>query len=148
MIARLSDSVAPEVQTISRGSASERAVTTFTGIENIFATSIDDDITGTAGANTILGRDGDDRINGGSGDDNLQGGLGRDLITGGRGNDRIDGGSDPNDYAYYSGTQSQYAISTSGGVTTVAWIGPGDGDGTDTLASIEFLSFDDGCLYL
>tara|TARA_R110002020_G_scaffold18929_2_gene65327 strand:+ start:3500 stop:6118 length:2619 start_codon:yes stop_codon:yes gene_type:complete len=119
-------------------------VTTFTGIENIFATSLDDDITGTSGNNTIVGRDGADKIHGGSGDDKIQGDLGRDLITGGRGNDVIDGGSDPNDYAFFSGNRSQYDISTSGGVTTVAWIGPGAGDGTDTLTNIEFLSFDDG----
>lgn len=124
-------------------------VTTFTGIENIFATSEDDDITGTAGNNTIVGRSGADWINGGSGDDNIKGDLGRDLITGGRGNDRIDGGSDPNDYAFYSGNQNQYNISTSaGGVTTVEWIGPGSGDGTDTLTNIEFLGFDDGFLHI
>ena len=124
-------------------------VTTFTGIENIFATSEDDDITGTSGNNTIVGRAGADRIHGGSGDDIIQGDLGRDLLTGGRGNDRIDGGSDPNDYAFFSGNQNQYNISTSaGGVTTVAWIGPGAGDGTDTLTNIEFLGFDDGFFYL
>ncbi|WP_197078296.1 M10 family metallopeptidase C-terminal domain-containing protein [Hoeflea sp. IMCC20628] len=124
-------------------------VTTFTGIENIFATSEDDDITGTAGNNTIVGRSGADRINGGSGNDIIQGGLGRDLLTGGRGNDTIDGGSDPNDYAFFSGNQSQYNISTSaGGVTTVEWIGPGNGDGTDTLTNIEFLGFDDGFYYV
>ena len=124
-------------------------VTTFTGIENIFATSLDDDITGTSGNNTIVGRAGADKINGGSGDDIIQGGLGRDLLTGGRGNDTIDGGSDPNDYAFFSGNQNQYNISTSaGGVTTVEWIGPGSGDGTDTLTNIEFLGFDDGFFYV
>ena len=123
-------------------------VTTFTGIENIFATSDDDDITGTAGNNTIIGRGGADTINGGSGDDVIQGDLGRDLLTGGRGNDTIDGGSDPNDYAFFSGNQSQYNISTIDGVTTVEWIGPGAGDGTDTLTNIEFLGFDDGFFYL
>ena len=123
-------------------------VTTFTGIENIFASSLNDDITGTAGNNTILGRDGADRINGGSGDDNIQGGLGRDLITGGRGNDRIDGGSDPNDYAIFNGNRNEFDISTTDGVTTVAFIGPGDGDGTDTLTNIEFLRFDDGFFFL
>ncbi|AKI02656.1 putative calcium-binding protein [Hoeflea sp. IMCC20628] len=128
-----------------------RALTsdTFTGIENIFATSDNDDITGTAGNNTIVGRSGADRINGGSGDDIIQGGLGRDLLTGGRGNDRIDGGSDTNDYAFFSGNQDQYNISTTaGGVTTVEWIGPGSGDGTDTLTGIEFLGFDDGFFYV
>ena len=123
-------------------------VTTFTGIENIFASSLNDDITGTAGNNTILGRDGADRINGGSGDDNIEGGLGRDLITGGRGNDRIDGGSDPNDYAIFAGNRSEFDISTTDGVTTVAFIGSGDGDGTDTLTNIEFLRFDDGFFFL
>ena len=123
-------------------------VTTFTGIENIFATSEDDDITGTSGNNTIVGRSGADKIHGGSGDDIIQGDLGRDLLTGGRGNDRIDGGSDPNDYAFFSGNQDQYTISTTGGVTTVEWIGPGAGDGTDTLTNIEFLGFDDGFFYV
>ncbi|AKI00716.1 putative calcium-binding protein [Hoeflea sp. IMCC20628] len=123
-------------------------VTTFTGIENIFATSDDDDITGNSGPNTILGRAGSDTINGGSGDDIIQGGLGRDLLTGGRGNDTIDGGTDPNDYAFFSGNQSDFNITTVGDVTTVEWIGAGSGDGTDTLTNIEFLGFDDGFYYL
>ena len=123
-------------------------VTTFTGFENIFATSLDDDITGTAGNNTLVGRAGDDRIHGGSGDDKIQGDDGDDILTGGRGNDVINGGAG-NDRAIFSGNQDQYDISTSGGgVTTVAWIGPGSGDGTDTLTNVEVLSFDDGLFFV
>jgi predicted extracellular nuclease/2',3'-cyclic-nucleotide 2'-phosphodiesterase (5'-nucleotidase family) len=54
----------------------------------------DNDLVGTANADTIDGKGGEDRIDGLAGDDTLLGGAGDDLIEGGEGNDHIDGGAD------------------------------------------------------
>ena len=64
----------------------------FSGIENIIATSGNDLIYGGGGNNSIWGGAGDDRINGANGDDTLYGGAGDDLIDVANGNDTADGG--------------------------------------------------------
>ena len=122
-------------------------VTTFTGVESLLGTSYDDDMTGTSGTNILDGRSGDDTLSSGAGDDTVRGGLGNDHLTGGSGNDTIDGGGDT-DYAYFDGVRADYSVVKSGSTTTVSWIGPGAGDGTDTLTNIEFLGFDDGFFYV
>ncbi len=80
---------------------------------------------------------------GGSSDADILVGDGSDnLFVGGAGDDIIDG-SDGIDTAQYSGNQRSYTLSLSEGGTTLV-DRRADGNGTDTLANIEFLSFDDG----
>jgi hypothetical protein len=77
------------------------------------------------------------RINGTNGDDLLYGALADDQFYPFAGNDTIDGGSGTNT-VILSGNRSQYALSTSGAITTVT--GP---DGIKTLQRIQFLQFAD-----
>ncbi|WP_263405631.1 calcium-binding protein [Chitinimonas arctica] len=55
-----------------------------------------DTIYGLGGNDTLSGDDGDDRLNGGDGDDNLRGGNGNDQLFGEAGNDLLDGGGGDN----------------------------------------------------
>lgn len=74
-------------------------------------------------------------------DDTITGNAADNVLTGGAGNDVLDGGPGI-DTAVYSGPAAAYAISTGGGVTTVADGVPGR-DGTDTLVNMERLAFAD-----
>ena len=85
-------------------------------------------LTGTAGADTLTG---------GGSRDSLSGGAGNDLLRGGGDNDTLDGGGGF-DAALYSGARRQYTANS----TTVS----GNGEGTDTLTSIEEARFVDGVL--
>jgi len=81
-----------------------------------------------------------DEIVGSRGNDIINGFSGNDYLSGRDGNDAIDGGTDV-DIAIYSGTVSQYQITT-GNQTTVVDKTTGR-DGTDTLTNIERLQFTD-----
>ncbi|WGM32290.1 DUF4214 domain-containing protein [Brevundimonas sp. NIBR11] len=74
---------------------------------------------------------------GDAGNDTLIGGDAADTLTGGAGNDTLNGG-DGVDAATYSGARRQYTANS----TTVS----GNGEGTDTLTSVENLTFIDGTL--
>lgn len=82
----------------------------------------------TLTGSTLYGEDGNDTIIGGSAGDTLIGGAGNDILDGGGGVDS----------AVYSGLRRQYTASS----TTVS----GNGEGVDTLISIENLVFADGTL--
>lgn len=99
-------------------------------------------VTSTQNA-TVLGGSGDDVINGGNAGEYLWGYSGNDTITGGQGNDSIVGDAGT-DVAVFSGNMSNYAISDSAGVLTVA--AQSGTDGTDTLDGVETLRFADGDL--
>jgi Ca2+-binding RTX toxin-like protein len=92
---------------------------------------------GGNGADTISGSSGNDTIYGGAGADLIMGGSGDDTLRGGTGNDALDGGTGF-DAALYSGVRRQYVASSS----SVS----GNGEGTDTLVSIEQARFVDGVL--
>lgn len=66
---------------------------TITGVENIYASFYDDDLTGNSAANFIWGFDGNDRLSGGGGADTLWGDIGDDYIDGGSGADEMEGGT-------------------------------------------------------
>jgi len=83
-----------------------------------------------AGASETAATDNSDTLNGGNGDDFLQGGIGNDTIDGGVGSD----------VAIFSGVRSDYDIWRSAGTIIVRDLRP-DGDGTDTLTSIERAEF-------
>ncbi|MBD2148282.1 Calx-beta domain-containing protein, partial [Sphaerospermopsis sp. FACHB-1194] len=99
---------------------------TFTG------TGYRDDLFGGFGNDTLQGNGGDDRLFGEQGDDRLFGGVGNDTLYGGAGSDT----------AVYSGTRSQYQITSSGGVFTIT-DSVNNRDGIDTLYGIQKVQFSD-----
>ena len=70
----------------------------FTGIENVVGSTLNDTLTGDAGDNWLHGSPGNDTLNGAAGDDILSGGsgagtgatYGADTLNGGDGNDTVD----------------------------------------------------------
>lgn len=99
----------------------------------------------TTDADTLEGRGGNDQLFGRGGNDTLDGGAENDTLTGGAGNDTLIGGTGT-DTAVFSGTASQYAVTgtkDAGGRYT-AFSGIAGPDGTDTLSSIETLTFTGG----
>lgn len=76
--------------------------------------------------------------------DILTGGEGGDIFLGDGGNDAIMGGGGL-DISKYNGARSTYAIIATAGGRTITDT-RADGDGTDTLSSIERLQFTDGML--
>ncbi|RDV07388.1 tandem-95 repeat protein [Sphingorhabdus pulchriflava] len=85
------------------------------------------------------------RIYGAGGNDSLTGSLVADHLTGGAGNDFL-AGNTGTDIAYFSGAIGTYTFVTNGGAVTVVdnEINIDGNDGTDTLSSIEQLSFQGG----
>ncbi|MEP3889375.1 MAG: hypothetical protein ABJN69_02840 [Hellea sp.] len=73
------------------GTGGEAAGDSFSGIEWVFGSDFNDDITGDSGANRLAGNDGNDTLNGAGGNDRLLGGEGNDTIHGGDGVDTIFG---------------------------------------------------------
>jgi Ca2+-binding RTX toxin-like protein len=109
---------------------------TLANIENIRATSFDDDITGHDGANILLGRGGSDTLRGLGGNDVLvgddgndifDGGSGSDSVDGGAGNDRLDGGLGLDFLIGGSGNDTYIVDSTRESIVEAA------GRGTDTV---------------
>lgn len=116
------------------------------GTNEAYASDGDDVIIGgNGGSNWISAGDGNDQIRGGDGDDFIFGdnffgtGSGNDSVLAGAGNDIVDGGLGI-DTAAYTGNQSSYTIELSESATTVSDRRV-DGDGTDSLISIEVLDF-------
>jgi Ca2+-binding RTX toxin-like protein len=112
---------------------------------------------GVTGAFSFDGRGGDDKawggeqgdnFTGGSGTDELNGNGGDDTLTGDAGNDALNGGAGT-DTATYAGPMSDYTITyttdSAGRVTgysaVVDNVPAGGDEGSDTLTSIEKLSF-------
>ncbi|MFZ6743618.1 DUF4214 domain-containing protein [Undibacterium sp. JH2W] len=91
-------------------------------------------INGSTGNDTLTGTSGSDSINGLAGDDNLRGGAGNDSLYGGDGTDT----------AFFTGSIADYTVSydaASSSYTVTDKVN--SRDGTDTLYSIELLSFSD-----
>ena len=84
--------------------------------------------------------EGPDVLTGGPGADSIAALGGNDTITGAGGDDQINGGGGT-DTAVYSGSQNSYAVILSQSETTIVDRRT-DGNGSDTLTSIEFLDFD------
>ncbi|BAY24884.1 Na-Ca exchanger/integrin-beta4 [Calothrix sp. NIES-2100] len=99
--------------------------------------SYPDQLFGGLGNDTINALAGNDVLFGEQGDDRLQGGLGNDTLYGGTGND----------IAVYSGTRSQYQVTSSGGVYTVT-DSVANRDGIDKLYDLERIQFSDQTLTL
>ena len=92
----------------------------------------DDTLTGSAMGETLVGLGGDDTLNGSGGNDTLLGGAGNDTLSGGAGTDM----------AEFAGLYRQHLL-TGNPAGTATLQGP---EGTDTLNSVETLTFVDGSL--
>ncbi len=117
-------------------SAGQVTVNFGTVIENLLGGSGSDDLSGNRSANSISG---------GNGNDTIRGYDGNDSLNGGAGNDSLDGG-DGIDTAVFAGNRALYTVTVNSGtgVVTVS----SAAEGTDTLVSVEFLSFADTTLDL
>lgn len=126
------------------------ATTPTSGNDNITLTSADEDIAALAGNDVVRAGDGNDTVHGDAGNDKLFGEGGHDHLWGDAGNDDMDGGAGT-DTAHYTGTQAQYQIATTGGVTEVKDLrgqGSNTPDGIDHLVNVERLAFGDGTFKL
>ena len=101
---------------------------------------IQNNIQGTADADTIFGPDTGVPLDGLAGDDRIFGGAGNDTITGGVGNDFVDGG-DGVDTAVFSAAASQYTFAVENGGVTVSALPATSNDGSDTNVDVELASF-------
>ncbi|WP_016951078.1 Calx-beta domain-containing protein [Anabaena sp. PCC 7108] len=113
----------------------------------ILSTSVvNDTITGSNNTDDLFGGLGNDTLQGSGGNDRLFGEQGDDRLLGGTGNDTLYGG-EGTDTAVYSGTFSQYQITTNAGVTTIT-DSVSNRDGIDTLSGVEKVQFSDQTITL
>ncbi|SFO11228.1 DUF4214 domain-containing protein [Sphingomonas sp. OK281] len=122
------------------GFAIDETITGATGNDVLSGMDGNDVLSGLAGNDTLDGGNGNDTLDGGAGNDTLFGGTGNDILLGGIGNDTLDGGAGI-DRSGYDSLFRTSGMSTVAGVTTL------NGDaalGTDTLTSIEHITFRDG----
>jgi Ca2+-binding RTX toxin-like protein len=89
----------------------------------------DDTLMGGMDADEIMGGSGDDMLYGGKGDDELSGGMGDDVITGGMGADEIDGGEGMD--------VVRYASSAEGVTIDLGGMGSGGDAEGDSFMNIE-----------
>jgi serralysin len=139
--------------TFQGGTAASETLTGTAGMDVIY---------GQGGADTLIGGDGNDglysgeylidngatrpdyigdRLDGGNGNDLLTGGSGNDFLVGGAGSNRLDGGSGF-DTAIFANKRDAYTLASKDGLPA-AVIAIGGTGATDTLESIERLSFAD-----
>jgi Ca2+-binding RTX toxin-like protein len=113
---------------------------TVVGIEEVYGSPYDDELTGDDETNQLWGEDGADIIHGGGGLDYLLGDVGDDTLDGGAGSDRlypsagddgVVGGEGAGDIDTISYTDAP------GGATVDLAAGTGSGNGVDTIAGIE-----------
>lgn len=114
------------------GQALGEGVDSFTGIENLIGSGLEDTLIGDQNDNRLEGGDGTDSLTGGDGNDTLSGGTGVDTLVGGLGDDFFDGGVGF-DRADFSGSANAVTVTLSDDVNG----GTATGEGTDTLNSIE-----------
>ncbi|MFN9692718.1 MAG: choice-of-anchor L domain-containing protein, partial [Synechococcaceae cyanobacterium] len=113
------------------------------GNDNCSGTSKDEYFNLLAGDDTVYAGGGADIVVAGAGNDQVFGGSGNDVVEGDGGNDVLDGGADL-DTAVYSGASGSYTISFDAAGGQYSLNGSGQGEGIDTLISIEQLQFSDG----
>ncbi|SFL79639.1 Hemolysin-type calcium-binding repeat-containing protein [Bradyrhizobium sp. NFR13] len=79
--------------TLGTGSGGDAAGDSFSSIETVIGSPLEDVLVGDGAANTLFGGSGKDVLEGRDGNDVLDGGEGNDALTGGAGNDRLHGGA-------------------------------------------------------
>ncbi|WP_407117275.1 calcium-binding protein [Bradyrhizobium sp. LMG 9283] len=96
-------------------------------------------------ADTLVGSSNDEYFFGSGGADAISAGGGNDGITGQGGNDTIDGGAGT-DMVIFTGTQSQYTVTTLGPI--VVQDNTAGRDGIDSLTNVEVPQFSDAIVLL
>jgi Ca2+-binding RTX toxin-like protein len=109
--------------------------------ESLTGTSGNDTLYGFGGADALKVTSGTNLLDAGDGDDTLWGGDGTDTLVGGAGNDGLYGGLGT-DTAVYAGNYADYVFAKDK-YTHTYWTVTGPGEGTDTIADVEFLKFAD-----
>ena len=71
----------------STGNLGNLGTDSYSNMEGVIGTNLNDTITGSSGNDILMGNGGNDVLNGGAGNDTLVGGFGSDSLTGGTGND-------------------------------------------------------------
>lgn len=112
----------------------------FRSIENIVATSGDDDLRGNASANRLDAGNGDDFLHGRDGDDTLVAGAGDDVLLGGRGGDTLFGGAGTDRASYSDATSSVRADLQSGAFNNGDFA---SGDSYSQIENLQGTDFDD-----
>ncbi|SFN60836.1 VCBS repeat-containing protein [Bradyrhizobium sp. Rc3b] len=102
-------------------------------------------VQGSNQADTLVGGSNNEFFFGGGSGDTINAGGGNDGITGQGGNDTIDGGAGT-DMVIFSGTQSQYTVTTAGTIQVQDNVV--NRDGTDSLTNVEALQFSDAIVLL
>ena len=120
-------SLTPVQVNLANGTATGEGNDTLGGIENIFGSLFDDDLTGDSRFNAISALDGDDRVDAGGGIDLIYDGVAPGS-EGTDGDDQIDGGPGLDGVLY---TQS------SGPIEADLAAGSATGNGTDVIGGIE-----------
>ncbi len=104
-------------------------------IENLVGSQFNDVLAGNNDANTLTG---------GAGRDVLRGHGGDDVLIGGRGDDTLHGGGGDNDVAVMSGRRADYTVTEQAGGKYRITDAVANRDGSDVLATIEWVRFSDG----
>jgi Ca2+-binding RTX toxin-like protein len=73
------------VNLVTGGTGGEAAGDTYSGVEYVYGSQFDDQITGDGAVNRLIGNGGNDVLDGGAGNDILIGGAGADKLIGGAG---------------------------------------------------------------
>ncbi|MET3339213.1 beta strand repeat-containing protein [Bradyrhizobium ottawaense] len=102
-------------------------------------------VQGSNQADTLIGSSNNEFFFGGGSGDTINAGGGNDGITGQGGNDTIDGDAGT-DMVIFSGTQSQYTVTTAGTIQVQDNVV--NRDGTDGLTNVEVLQFSDAIVLL
>ncbi len=84
---------------------------TYTAVEDLIGTSLNDVLAGDTANNLVRGEDGNDAVFGRDGNDTVQGGQGADSIFGGAGNDLLSGGAGPDSF-FFNGAVGSDNIET------------------------------------
>jgi Ca2+-binding RTX toxin-like protein len=96
----------------------ERAVSKY----DIYGTSADETVKGTAGADRLGGLDGNDKLVGNRGKDVLYGGDGNDRLVGGKGTDELFGGRGSDVYVISDITDKVFEYAGQGKDTVLSWV--------------------------
>ena len=128
-------------------------VDTLHDIENVWATSFANSLTGNDFANElrgeggndwIWGNGGNDIVNGGSGDDAVAGGAGADDMIGGSGNDHLWGGTNADDFIFGNSWGDDWIWDFQSGSDKIDLSGV---SGLNNINQLDVENTDDGALY-